>query len=92
MVGAYRMVGVQMVAAEIRAPDFADPVVDSSVINAFVDDAHERRRKWRSLELIVPAANERVERTLWISVSASCSSGTSRRTFARSNSEGDASS
>jgi anti-anti-sigma factor len=117
MVGAYRMVGVQMVVAEIRAPDFADPVVevvpppavapgyaaivrvcgdhdiatlpriretleliagsvlidlsdctflDSSVINAFVDEAHERRRKWRSLELIVPAANERVGRTLWM--------------------------
>jgi anti-anti-sigma factor len=118
MVGAYRMVGVQMVVAENRAPDFASAAVevvprpatapgyaaivkvrgdhdiattariretlelidgsvlvdlsecgflDSSVIHALVDDACERRRRWRSLELIVCAANASVGRTLRIS-------------------------
>jgi anti-anti-sigma factor len=41
--------------------------LDSSVIHAFVADAHERRREWQSLDLIVPAANANVARTLEIS-------------------------
>jgi anti-anti-sigma factor len=41
--------------------------LDSSVIHAFVDDARERRREWQSLELIVPAANANVARTLRVS-------------------------
>jgi anti-anti-sigma factor len=41
--------------------------LDSSAIHAFIDDARERRRKWQSLELIVPAANANVARALRIS-------------------------
>jgi anti-anti-sigma factor len=41
--------------------------LDSSVIHAFVADARERRREWQSLELIVPAANANVARTLQVS-------------------------
>lgn len=118
MVGAYRMVGVQMVVAEHREPDLARAVVevvprpatapgyaaivkvggehdiatipliretlelihgsvlvdlsdctflDSSVIHVLVAGAHERTREWQSLELIVPATNANVARTLRIS-------------------------
>jgi anti-anti-sigma factor len=41
--------------------------LDSSVIHVFVADADERRRAWQSFELIVPAANANVGRTVRIS-------------------------
>jgi anti-anti-sigma factor len=63
--------------------------LDSSVIHAFVDDARERRREWQSLELIVPAANATVARTLRIS-GLSELLVVHERLVARSNSEGEA--